>query len=120
MDRAKARSDRRKRVRTRVRRKVHGTTARPRLTVFKSLNHIYAQVIDDQSGNTLASASSKDKDFGADRGSNVAAAKRVGELIGQRAKSEGVETVVFDRGGYLYHGRVKALADSAREQGLKF
>ncbi|MFD2617393.1 50S ribosomal protein L18 [Terrilactibacillus laevilacticus] len=103
-----------------IRRRVEGTTERPRLNVFRSSKHIYAQLIDDTKGITLVSSSSVDKDFDNDKGNNVEAAKKVGELIAKRALEKGVDTVVFDRGGYLYHGRVKALAESAREAGLKF
>ncbi len=103
----------------RVRGKVSGTPERPRLNVFRSETNIYAQIIDDTKGITLASASSLEKGFeGA--GSNCEAARKVGEAIAQRAKAKGIETVVFDRGGYLYHGRVKALAEGAREGGLQF
>jgi large subunit ribosomal protein L18 len=109
---------RERRVRTNLRRK----TERPRLTVFRSGRHIYAQVIDDAKGATLAAASSLDKDLkaGLKTGADKEAAKRVGLLLAERAKAAGVEAVVFDRGGYLYHGRVKALADGAREGGLQF
>ena len=109
---------RERRVRTNLRRK----TTRPRLTVFRSGRHIYAQVIDDAKGATLAAASSLDKDLkaGLKTGADKEAAKRVGLLLAERAKAAGVETVVFDRGGYLYHGRVRALADGAREGGLQF
>jgi large subunit ribosomal protein L18 len=119
MDQAKQRVTARRRVKVRIRRKVHGTSERPRLAVFRSLKHIYAQVIDDASGKTIASASSKEKDSGA-KGSNAAAAKAVGALIARKAKDKGVTRVVFDRGGYLYHGNIKALADAARENGLEF
>ena len=119
MDQAKQRVISRGRVRERIRRKVSGTTERPRLAVFKSLKHIYAQVIDDATGKTLVSASSKDKDSST-RGANAAAAKAVGALIAKKAKDKGITQVVFDRGGYLYHGNIKALADAARENGLKF
>jgi large subunit ribosomal protein L18 len=108
----------RKRVHKRIRRKVAGTTERPRLAVFRSVKHIYAQVIDDAVGHTLAAASSNEKS--AKNGGNVAGAKAVGKLLAERAKDKGVKSVVFDRGGYLYHGRVKALADAAREGGLEF
>ena len=108
----------RKRIHKRIRAKLSGTTERPRLAVFRSLTHIYAQVIDDTQGLTLAAASSNEK--GASNGGNVAGAQAIGKLVAERAKAKGVETVVFDRGGYLYHGRVKALADAAREAGLKF
>ena len=112
----------RRRVRYRIRAKVHGSAARPRLTVFRSAKHIYAQAIDDDNGRTLAQASSLDKDLRSAlaSGSNVEAAKRVGELVAQRLKDAGVQTVVFDRGGFLYHGRIKALAEAAREGGLRF
>ena len=109
----------RKRVHKRIRRKVAGNTARPRLAVFRSVKHIYAQVIDDSVGHTLAAASSNEKS-GVKSGGNVAGAKAVGKLLAERAKEKGVKSVVFDRGGYLYHGRVKALADAAREGGLEF
>ena len=110
----------RKRVHQRIRRKVAGSTQRPRLAVFRSVKHIYAQVIDDSLGHTLAAASSNEKSDGIKSGGNVAGAKAVGKLLAERAKEKGVKTVVFDRGGYLYHGRVKALADAAREGGLVF
>ena len=111
----------RQRVHTRIREKMSGTSDRPRLNVYRSLNHIYTQLIDDATGVTLASASSMSKK-GEERssGGNVAAAASVGRLIAERAKEKGVTRVVFDRGGYLYHGRVKALADAAREAGLEF
>jgi large subunit ribosomal protein L18 len=109
----------RKRVHKRIRRKVAGSTERPRLAVFRSVKHIYAQVIDDTVGHTLAAASSNEKS-GIKSGGNVAGAKAVGKLLAERAKEKGVKSVVFDRGGYLYHGRVKALAEAAREGGLKF
>lgn len=108
------------RVHRRIRRKIRGTSERPRLAIFRSLAHIYAQVIDDAQGRTLVSASSVEKDGPVKSGGNVAAAKAVGKLIADRAKEKGVRRVVFDRGGYLYHGRVKALADAAREAGLEF
>ena len=106
----------------RVRKKVRGTAARPRLAVFRSNKHIYAQVIDDAKGQTLASASSLEKDMrdSLKTGANVEAAKAVGKRLAERASAKGVKQVVFDRGGYLYHGRVKALADAARESGLSF
>jgi len=103
----------------RVRGKISGTAERPRLCVFRSENHIYAQVIDDVAGNTLVSASTVEKGFEG-LGSNCEAAKKVGLKVAERAKEKGVEEVVFDRGGYIFHGRVKALADGAREGGLKF
>src|ERR1700761_6737837 len=107
------------RVHTRIRKKLKGTTERPRLAIFRSVAHIYAQVIDDSKGATIAAASSTEKDAGK-TGGNVAAAKEIGRRVAQRAKEKGVDKVVFDRGGYLYHGRVKALADAAREAGLEF
>jgi large subunit ribosomal protein L18 len=143
-----SKNDVRVRVHSRIRQRVRGTGERPRLAVFRSLNHIYAQVIDDRKGHTLAAASSGEKKSdakttsetavsekaasdkksgkaasgkaGPASGGNVAGAKQVGKLIAERAKAQGVTKVVFDRGGYLYHGRVKALADAAREAGLEF
>ena len=103
----------------RVRGKISGTAERPRLCVFRSENHIYAQVIDDVAGNTLVAASSVEKDFEGN-GGNVEAAKKVGLKVAERCLEKGIDTVVFDRGGYIYHGRVQALADAAREGGLKF
>ena len=102
----------------RVRGKISGTPERPRLSVFRSEKNIYAQIIDDVAGNTLAAASSVEKDFGP--GSNKEAARKVGKLIAERALAKGIEEVVFDRGGYIYHGRVMELAEGAREGGLKF
>ncbi|MCR8846725.1 50S ribosomal protein L18 [Paenibacillus sp. SC116] len=106
----------------RVRKKIEGTTARPRLNVFRSSKHIYAQLIDDVKGVTVASASTMDKELRDQikNGGSVEAARQVGELIAKRAKEQGQTNVVFDRGGYLYHGRVQALADAAREAGLEF
>lgn len=106
----------------RVRKKIHGTAQKPRLNVFRSLNHIYVQVIDDDTGVTLAAASTLDKELrGAlEKTCNIDAAKKVGELIAKRALEKGIKDVVFDRGGYKYHGRVKALAEAAREAGLNF
>ena len=109
----------RTRIHKRIRRKIAGTTERPRLAIFRSVAHIYAQVIDDSKGVTLVSASSVDK-AGKTNGGNVAAAKAIGKLVAERAKDKGVTSVVFDRGGYAYHGRVKALADAARAAGLEF
>ena len=106
------------RIHARIRHRVHGSEERPRLAVFRSVKHIYAQVIDDTKGHTVVSASSNEKNAAA--GGNVAGAKAVGKLVAERAKDKGIQTVVFDRGGYLYHGRVKALADAAREAGLEF
>ena len=134
----KTKEDIRRRIKNRIRKKIAGTPARPRLAVFRSQTHIYAQVIDDEAGRTLCSASSLDGDYQGKgdgkakdkekskskakvkRGGNVAAAKAIGLLIASRAKDKGVDTVVFDRGGFHYHGRIKALADAAREGGLKF
>jgi len=110
-----SKKDSRQRVRYTIRKKVSGTSERPRLAIFRSNKDIYAQVIDDVNGNTLASASSKEA-----KGTKTEQATVVGKLIADNAKKAGVETVVFDRGGFLYHGRVKALADSARDAGLKF
>jgi large subunit ribosomal protein L18 len=106
----------RQRIHDRIRRKLAGTTERPRLNVYRSLNHIYAQVIDDQTGQTLVSASS----IKLKTGGNVAAAKEIGKAVAEAAVKQGIKKVVFDRGGYLYHGRIKALADAAREGGLEF
>ena len=111
----KSKKDSRQRVRYAIRKKVSGTSERPRLAVFRSNKEIYAQIIDDINSNTLAAASSKEA-----KGTKTEQAAIVGKLIAETAKKAGVETVVFDRGGFLYHGRVKALADSAREAGLKF
>ncbi len=105
-------------VHKRIRRKVRGTTMRPRLAIYRSLNHIYAQVIDDERGQTLASASTTEKDLRGATGGNVEAAQRVGRTIAERALAAGINQVVFDRGGYLYHGRVKGLTDAVREAGL--
>jgi large subunit ribosomal protein L18 len=110
----------RKRRHTRVRKKVHGTAARPRLVVSRSTRHLFVQVVDDSAGTTLASASTMEADLRAFDGDKSAKAKKVGELVAQRAKSAGIDTVVFDRGGNKYHGRVAALADGAREGGLAF
>ncbi len=120
MDRAKDRRISRDRIRKRIRSKVSGTAERPRLAVKKSLKHIYAQVIDDANGKTIVAASTRDKESGVKGGSNQAAAKAVGALIAKKAKDKGVKRVVFDRGGYQYHGNIKALADAARENGLEF
>jgi large subunit ribosomal protein L18 len=109
----------RERIHKRIRRKVQGTAERPRLAVFRSVAHIYAQVIDDAKGSTLVSASSIEKEAKTN-GGNVAAAKAIGKTIAERAKEKGIKRVVFDRGGYQYHGRVKALADAARAAGLEF
>ena len=108
----------RQRIHARIRAKLSGTGERPRLNVYRSLNHIYAQVIDDQKGETIVSASSLALKL--KTGGNVASAKEIGKAIAEKAVAKGVKRVVFDRGGYLYHGRVKALADAAREAGLEF
>ena len=105
-------------IHSRIRRKVRGNTERPRLAIYRSLNHIYAQVIDDRLGQTLVSASSTEKDLRTGTGGNLDAARRIGQAIAERAIAKGIEQVVFDRGGYLYHGRVKALTDAARAAGL--
>jgi len=116
------RSWERSRIHARISRKISGTGNRPRLCVYRSLSHIYAQVIDDLSGKTLVAASTLETEVGSDKkkAGNIAAAKLVGKAIAERAKTKGIEAIVFDRGGYLYHGRVKALAEAARESGLKF
>ena len=112
------RNEIRQTIHNRIRAKIQGTQERPRLNVYRSLNHIYAQVIDDVQGATLVSASTVASK--AKTGGNVAAAKEVGKLVAERAQEKGIKKVVFDRGGYLYHGRIKALADAAREAGLEF
>jgi len=108
----------RQRIHDRIRRKLSGTGERPRLNVYRSLNHIYAQVIDDQKGETLVSASTMETK--SKTGGNIAAAKDIGKAVAEKAVAKGIKRVVFDRGGYLYHGRIKALADAAREAGLEF
>ncbi len=113
-----SKNDIRVRVHERIRHRVKGTPERPRLAVFRSLKHIYAQVIDDAKGHTLAAASSVEAK--GKNGGNLAGAKAIGQLVAERAKEKGINTVVFDRGGYQYHGRVKALADAARAAGLEF
>ena len=105
-------------IHERIRRKVKGNGAKPRLAIYRSLNHIYAQLIDDQRGQTIVSASSTEKDLRSGSGGNVEAARRIGQAIAERALAKGIDSVVFDRGGYLYHGRVKALTDAARAAGL--
>ena len=121
MDRAKQRVASRGRIRERIRRKITGSAERPRLAVFKSHKHIYVQVIDDATGATITSASTMEKDLRGKFGSsNANAAKEIGARIAQRAKDKGIAKIVFDRGGYMYHGNVKALADAARENGLEF
>jgi large subunit ribosomal protein L18 len=109
----------RQRIHSRIRQRVKGTAERPRLAVYRSLAHIYAQVIDDRQGATLVAASSNETSSSI-VGGNIAGAKEIGKLVAERAKEKGINKVVFDRGGYLYHGRVKALADAAREAGLEF
>lgn len=118
----RSKNESRKRRHLRVRTTVHGTPERPRLNVFRSLSHIYAQIINDETGTTLVSASTVDKEIGQSLkyGGNIEAAKAVGEAIAKRALEKGIKKVVFDRGGYLYHGRVAALAEAAREAGLEF
>lgn len=118
IDRATERS----RIHDRIRRKMSGNSNRPRLCVYRSLNHIYAQIVDDLQGRTLVAASTLEKEVRGDlkNTGNIQAAKAVGKVVAQRAKAKGIEAVVFDRGGYLYHGRIRALADAARESGLKF
>ena len=120
MIRRTARNQVRQRIHTRIRKRIPRTTERPRLNIFRSLKHIYAQVIDDLHGSTMAAASSLAKDFPMRGGGNVAAARAVGKLIAEKAIAKGIKQVAFDRGGYGYHGRVKALADAAREAGLQF
>ncbi len=113
-----SKNDIRLRIHKRIRARVSGSEERPRLAVFRSVKHIYAQVIDDTKGHTIAAASSAEKN--AKNGGNIAGAKSVGRTVAERAKDKGIKRVVFDRGGYLYHGRIKALADAAREAGLEF
>jgi large subunit ribosomal protein L18 len=116
------RSTERRRIHRRIRRKISGDVARPRLCIFRSLKYIYAQIVDDSQGRTLAAASTAEKNLRGEmkQGGNIQASKLVGKTIAERAKAKGIETVVFDRGGYLYHGRIKAVAEAARESGLKF
>ena len=121
MNKQRQKSLRRSKRRTGIRKRVIGTAQRPRLSIYRSLNHMYAQIIDDLSGRTLISASSRDKDISTgDSTGNSAAATTVGARIAEKAKAAGITDVAFDRGGFKYHGRVKALADAAREGGLKF
>jgi large subunit ribosomal protein L18 len=125
MIRKTSKNDTRQKVHDRIRKRLQGTPERPRLNIYRSVSHIYAQVIDDSKGVTMVSASSLEFGKAADgkthvSGGNVAAAKQVGKSIAERAKQSGIRKVVFDRGGYLYHGRVKALAEAAREAGLEF
>jgi large subunit ribosomal protein L18 len=110
----------RERIKYRIRKKVRGTAEIPRLSVYRSLNHIYCQVIDDGASATLVAAGSTEKDFPAKRGQNIQAAKELGKVVAQRSLEKGIEQVVFDRNGFKYHGRVQALAEAAREGGLKF
>src|SRR5271165_5581832 len=112
-----SKNDVRVRIHQRIRQRVSGTAERPRLAIFRSVKHIYAQVIDDRAGHTLAAASSNEKAGAVPSGGNVAGAKEIGKLVAERAKNKGISKVVFDRGGYLYHGRIKALADAARAAG---
>ena len=116
------RSNERRRIHKRIREKVSGSAQRPRLYVYRSSNHMYAQIIDDAQGKTLVAASTAEKDVRGDlkQAGNIKASKLVGKAIAERARAKGIETVVFDRGGYLYHGRIKAVAEAARESGLKF
>lgn len=123
--RIKTREDRRYRIKFRLRKRIAGNEERPRLTVYRSLSHIYVQVVDDMTGKTLASAGTTEPDLkkglsGKTRGGNVAGAKVVGKTIAQRLIEKGIKKVVFDRNGYLYHGRIRAVADAAREAGLEF
>jgi large subunit ribosomal protein L18 len=113
-------AERRERIHVRIRRRLKGSDVRPRLAVFRSVKHIYAQVIDDTNGKTIVSASSAEKNTPVKNGGNVAGAQALGKLVAERAREKGVTKVVFDRGGYLYHGRIKALAEAAREAGLEF
>ena len=107
-------------VHRRIRTKISGSAARPRLAVYRSLNHIYAQIVDDGSRATLVSASTTEKTWRGRTGGNIAAAKEIGKVIAERAKEKGIKQVVFDRGGYIYHGRIRSLAEAAREAGLEF
>jgi len=117
---ALTKSERRKRIRNRIRKIVSGTESRPRLSVFRSNKEIYAQIVDDVTGKTISAASSRDKDILSAKGNKTEKATLVGKAIAEKAIKAGVETISFDRGGYLYHGRVKSLAEGAREAGLKF
>lgn len=116
----KSKNDARKKRHLRLRSRLSGTAAKPRLNVFRSLNNIYAQIIDDETGTTIVAASTLDKDIKLEYGGNIPAAKAVGEAIAKKAVAKGIKEVVFDRGGYIYHGRVAALAAAAREAGLEF
>ena len=117
---ALTKNDRRQRIKNRIRKIVSGTEARPRLSVFRSNKEIYAQIIDDVTGKTISAASSRDKDILKAKGNKTEKAALVGKALGEKAMKAGVETISFDRGGYLYHGRIKVLAEAAREAGLKF
>lgn len=117
---ALSKSERRQRLRMRIRKTISGTQSRPRLSVYRSNKEIYAQIIDDVSGTTLAAASSKDKEIDTSNKNKIEVANLVGKSLAEKAKKAGLETISFDRGGYLYHGRVKSLAEGAREGGLKF
>jgi large subunit ribosomal protein L18 len=116
----RTKADARRRIKHRIRKKIAGTRERPRLSVFKSLKHIYAQLIDDEAGRTLVAASSRDKDFPMPGGENRAAAAELGKILARKTMEKGIQQVVFDRSGYPYHGRVKTLAEAAREGGLRF
>lgn len=115
---SKSRADIRRAVHSRIRKKVSGTAETPRLAIFRSVNHIYAQVIDDESGKTVASAATTEKELKGESGGNIEAASKVGKAIAERALAAGVSNVVFDRGGYVFHGRIKALIEATREAGL--
>ena len=117
---ALSKTDRRERLRFRIRKTVSGTTERPRLAVFRSNKEIYAQIIDDVNGVTITAASTRDKEIDASKSNKIDAANLVGKAIAEKANKAGVESITFDRGGYLYHGRIKSLAEGAREGGLKF
>ena len=116
---SRSKADIRRAVHTRIRHRVRGTAERPRLCVFRSLNHIYAQLVDDSAGHTICAAGTTEKALGGS-GGNVAAARTIGRVIAERAQEKGIKQVVFDRGGYIYHGRVRTLAEAAREAGLEF
>jgi large subunit ribosomal protein L18 len=117
---ALSKNDRRQRIKNRIRKVVSGTDARPRLSVFRSNKEIYAQIVDDITGKTISAASSRDKDISSVKGTKTEVAALVGKSVAEKALKAGIETISFDRGGYLYHGRVKSLAEGAREAGLKF
>ncbi|TXE09847.1 50S ribosomal protein L18 [Seonamhaeicola algicola] len=117
---ALTKNERRLRIKNRIRKVVSGTEAKPRLAVFRSNKEIYAQIIDDVSGKTISAASSRDKDIDTAKANKTEAAKLVGKAVAEKALKAGIETIAFDRGGYLYHGRIKSLAEGAREAGLKF